>query len=1560
MADEVDVQTEEPRSITISRPVIGQFTDVNLVKVSSIKRLGVYGKNELLLLRDLFSELLTIINTRNSSKYELYDNKKLLQVRLEKEDEVSLTSDDGFPNEATGDKRTLLFFTDVVAILIDIAKLLQFHHETNYLRYIEKPDTEKILEDWGQAEDGYLSQLSLQYAVDDLNGLFINLTYVFTEIEKLGEKEKEPADKEKKDDADAGRDDSDDEDSWPSTANVAEPAAETPGAETADAATSPDSEPTVNREDTEVQHQIQTETNWVFNAARVNLLQQYLDAAGIDINSLPSDLRYQLTQLEDSLQGELRRIAAGLSDTELQQLLDHRFRYQLYRRLLQELLADPSSLFYSQLLNFYKDYAEAAVAATPAPEKPAVVARLESVLAVATVEGEAITESSEVHAAVQAWLTELKTQFATELNTPPEEAPIDEADTAVLDEILTEAPVPLVSAGVPVNFSFSPTQQAELQTGLDRVVSLPAAERQALQNQSARLVWGTVAELFGESSDVPPQLVDQISGTAISYLLSKMDANDLQRLAKSPSSLLRHIRTLSLELQKQPQFQLQYQQFMATRSAPAVSRTEILEKEVAASANAVIEGIFYEKGVTEASLNRDPELKEDFAAIKELITQEIYVELSQLTIEQLQLIASDPTQQAKLFTSLELELLKNNPQLAQFVRAFLRRYVSYLIANGRGDEAKKIQSSLIEVRSALDLDTPPAAVREELAQSEAQARVEAQAGSRRVADTHASTPAESGTGPELIQTTSEAVRKKKDILHDLLQSEWDQLKPEEKIAVYLHYDYPVPKPLLQPNPNLDQVEEYFVLVPEFLDLDKKKLLPILVYNLSHPPTGKPELSLDEPLKADSLKKIDAEAQISDRALTQQLSYTAEKLNPETQALLVKYYETGLADRESVLEAVLAEREKFFEELAQAYNLEAAEVEQMIQLANEEAFRLELDAEIALAASQQLDQADGLDQSLAEPQAPQSFGGRMRSLLGGGAAAGAAGGQQTARQALQEKLFSRFSPSAGNLAKAGAVKAGLGALTGGTAAVAMSAAELLQNEKLRQQFIQKFITYAQYITAAMLMAFTNVAGLAAFLAVTGAVALTPFALAAIPAGLLAGMLASSLFLNAPGLLGIRMPPAPWDELSNSGPGMAQARAAQAAESQAAQGATSAQSAEASRSAASRAAAQEAAESSGSGGTGDGTGASTTATVTSSSVGASTAAATSSSGWLFALPLWVATPIGAFIFVMIISWSVFLVIMGAFMAPVPTRLSDYKGRSEDTAPTRSLYVDATKVATPAKIENLAAGAVSSITYTITLQPKAGYSIEIKSLKDSFSGFGEVVPPTIAEVSSPLQLSDFPSGRISDPVTVEYTVPIQGAITDALISNTALFSLTIYDAYDFPVKQNEIATAIGNLQVGTPKIGCWPTDGTIKQLPYGSFSHSKADAFDISNPTGTRIFAPFPGEVCDKGRDTTGFKGGYGRYATLQFSIGAGSSQKLVLVFGHLQSGPADLFGGELNGARCKQVAAGQLIATMDSTGNSTGSHLHYELWSNPYSVELTDIIQGGADVKVSNTVKHCFAR
>ena len=732
----------------------------------------------------------------------------------------------------------------------------------------------------------------------------------------------------------------------------------------------------------------------------------------------------------------------------------------------------------------------------------------------------------------------------------------------------------------------------------------------------------------------------------------------------------------------------------------------------------------------------------------------------------------------------------------------------------------------------------------------------------------------------------------------------------------------------------------------------------MVYNLSHPPTGKPELSLDEPLKANSLKKIDAEAQISDRALTQQLSYTAEKLDPETQALLVKYYETGLAERETVLQAVLVQREQFFAELAQVYNLQAAQVEQMIQLANEEAFRQELNGVIALAAAQQLDQAEGLDQSLTDPQAPQGLGARMRSLVGGGtAAAGAAGGQLTARQALQQQLFSRFSPSMGGLAKAGAAKVGLGMMTGGTATVVMGAAELLRSQKFRQQLM----TYAQYITALMLTAFTNVAGLGAFLAVTGALALTPLAFLAIPAGLMAGMLASALFPGAPSLLGIRMPPAPWSELSNSGPGMSQMRAAQAAESQAAQGATSAQSGEASRAAASRAAAQQAAESSGSGGTGDGTGTSTTATVSSTSVGASTAAAaSSSSGWLFALPLWVATPSGAFIFVMIISWSVFLVIMGAFMAPVPTRLSDYKGRSEDTAPTRSLYVDATKVATPAKIENLAAGAVSSITYTITLQPKAGYSIEIKSLKDSFSGFGEVVPPTIAEVSSPLQLSDFPSGRISDPVTVEYTVPIQGAITDALISNTVLFSLTIYDAYDFPVKQNEIATAIGNLQVGTPKIGCWPTDGTIKQLPYGSFSHSKADAFDISNPTGTRIFAPFPGEVCDKGRDTTGFKGGYGRYATLQFSIGAGSSQKLVLVFGHLQSGPADLFGGELNGTRCKQVAAGQLIATMDSTGNSTGSHLHYELWSNPYSVELTDIIQGGADVKVSNTVKHCFAR
>jgi len=77
--------------------------------------------------------------------------------------------------------------------------------------------------------------------------------------------------------------------------------------------------------------------------------------------------------------------------------------------------------------------------------------------------------------------------------------------------------------------------------------------------------------------------------------------------------------------------------------------------------------------------------------------------------------------------------------------------------------------------------------------------------------------------------------------------------------------------------------------------------------------------------------------------------------------------------------------------------------------------------------------------------------------------------------------------------------------------------------------------------------------------------------------------------------------------------------------------------------------------------------------------------------------------------------------------------------------------------------------------------------------------------------------------------------------------------------------------------------------------------------------------PGDVLDApGRVSfTGVRSGYGN--TIEIDHGRGMKTR----FAHL-SGIAVRMG--------QQVAVGQRIGAMGSTGRSTGSHLHYEIWVN----------------------------
>lgn len=862
MAEDSSVQTQQAVSFEVG--------DDRRLDLSEVKRLDTYSKAELPQLKALFTELLAALNTTPTGYYELYENRKITQAKLVNRGATTLTTSVAFPADIQQDTENTLFYIDWVALLLDAAEQLQKLHPNERLAYLEAQDTEAWLKDWGEASGEAVSQWALQKQnLDAVIGLLFNLSATFDELEedrtleKDAETEKESGDLEPSDELKEYLQES--AKRVTDTAKVVAPATGT-----AAAATTPQ-QVSVDRSDIEVQRTIATEVNWVFNAARVNLLQQFFDAAGIDQNNLPADLLAQLTRLEDSLRNELFRITDGLSDTQLSQLLSHNFRINLYRQLLQNLLANPENLFYTDLLSFYKEFTKQVAKAVPTSEQEVVFNRIDAALkeTVGNTHNGAVLQ--QIHEEVQAWIAELRTQYQAEAlqddAESQEEKPVL-AEEPSLEELVTQADTPLIHSVPPAKNAFSSTQQSQLASSFDTAVSLPAAERQALQNQSARLVWGAATELFGDASNIPPQLIDQISGHAVTYLLSQLSAEELTQLAKSPSSLLRHIKALALEVQKDLRFQQAAQQFASINETPKVSKSEIIQREIDVGYAVLIDELFYERGVTESQVAQDKALKNEFEGIKKFIREELYTELSQLSLTELQQLLANPQSQDAFLDRFESELIKGNPQLVHILRTFLNKYARYLVSTGQVSDAQSVESILLDYSGDLEQQEPPAAIRERKqrettqdAEREQPIRQVLQSGQPRQSTTQES-------GPSLIETTPQSVKKKKDLLNNLLQAQWNQLKPEEKLAIYVTYDYPVPKKFRQPNPDLQQFNAYFVLVPEFLETNPKKI-ELFVHNLKYPPQATGEYNLDPTLKDTTIEAVVREKEISEHALETQ-------------------------------------------------------------------------------------------------------------------------------------------------------------------------------------------------------------------------------------------------------------------------------------------------------------------------------------------------------------------------------------------------------------------------------------------------------------------------------------------------------------------------------------------------------------------------------------------------------------------------------------------------------------------------------------------------------------------
>lgn len=127
---------------------------------------------------------------------------------------------------------------------------------------------------------------------------------------------------------------------------------------------------------------------------------------------------------------------------------------------------------------------------------------------------------------------------------------------------------------------------------------------------------------------------------------------------------------------------------------------------------------------------------------------------------------------------------------------------------------------------------------------------------------------------------------------------------------------------------------------------------------------------------------------------------------------------------------------------------------------------------------------------------------------------------------------------------------------------------------------------------------------------------------------------------------------------------------------------------------------------------------------------------------------------------------------------------------------------------------------------------------------------------------------------------------------------------------VSVSEVVSTVANQEIASQGWFVWPANGYLSQGYW--YGHR---AIDIANADGTAILASDHGVVVYTGWSDLG----YGYLIVIQHADGFSSW------YAHLST---------IYVVEGQEVAAGQVIAAMGNTGNSTGPHLHYEIRYNGY--------------------------
>lgn len=157
----------------------------------------------------------------------------------------------------------------------------------------------------------------------------------------------------------------------------------------------------------------------------------------------------------------------------------------------------------------------------------------------------------------------------------------------------------------------------------------------------------------------------------------------------------------------------------------------------------------------------------------------------------------------------------------------------------------------------------------------------------------------------------------------------------------------------------------------------------------------------------------------------------------------------------------------------------------------------------------------------------------------------------------------------------------------------------------------------------------------------------------------------------------------------------------------------------------------------------------------------------------------------------------------------------------------------------------------------------------------------------------------------VTVEEIVKANKKATEHIAVGEKLF---IPGARYARVNQERAEPAVARAQF---KRFIWPASGEFSS-PFGQRWGRVHCGIDIANEEGTNVVAAAAGKII-----WAGTKGGYGHAVMIAHGNG------FVTLYGHLSKSFVK---------QGQNVRAGQKIAAMGNTGNSTGPHLHFEILKN----------------------------